>query len=116
MLTPVAELNAGRDAIPILAELGYRQADHRPQEALWFYKQKGEDYESRTLQLHLMRVDSNLWRERLGFRDALRQDGGLRDEYAALKQALSQEADLAAYTDGKRAFVLAVLATEGIDL
>lgn len=116
MLAPVTDLHAARDAIPILAELGYRHADHRPQEALWFYKQRDEDYEGRSHQMHLTRPNSRLWRERLAFRDALRENAGLRDEYAALKYALTREADLVAYTDGKRKFVSAVLQARGVIL
>ena len=116
MLAPVEDLAAARRAIPALAELGYRHADHRPEEALWFYKQPGEDYESRSHQLHLTRPDSSLWRERLAFRDALREDAGLLSEYAALKRRLSQDADLIAYTEGKRTFVSVVLSSRGIHL
>jgi GrpB-like predicted nucleotidyltransferase (UPF0157 family) len=73
MLAGITDLDAAREAIPVLAELGYRHADHRPHEALWFYKQPGEKYEDRTHQLHLTQPDSTLWRERLAFRDALRE-------------------------------------------
>jgi len=116
MLAPVSNLLAAREAIPALAEHGYQHADHRPEEALWFYKQAGDDYELRTHQLHLTRPNSRLRLERLGFRDALREDACLRDDYAALKSALSNASDLRAYTDGKRAFVSQVLASRGIAL
>jgi len=116
MLAGITDLNAAREAIPVLAELGYRHADHRPHEALWFYKQPGEEYELRTHQLHLTRADSNLWLERLAFRDALREDPRLRDQYEFLKQVLSRETDLVAYTRGKRDFVSAVLLARGVQL
>jgi GrpB-like predicted nucleotidyltransferase (UPF0157 family) len=83
---------------------------------LWFYKQPGEDYEQRTHQLHLTRVDSALWRERLAFRNALRRDATLLREYESLKQDLSRRVALADYTNGKRDFVTRVLQAEGIDL
>jgi GrpB-like predicted nucleotidyltransferase (UPF0157 family) len=59
---------------------------------------------------------SDLWQERLAFRDVLRGDPALRAEYAALKDVLAAEhrADVDAYTEGKRAFVTRVLATVGI--
>ena len=85
MLAPVADLNVARVAVPVFAELGYRHADHRPEEALWFYKKPAGDYESRTHQLHLTRSDSRLWRERLGFRVALHEDVGLRDAVRRLE-------------------------------
>jgi GrpB-like predicted nucleotidyltransferase (UPF0157 family) len=116
MLAGITDLDAAREAIPVLAELGYRHADHRPHEALWFYKQPGEKYEDRTHQLHLTQPDSTLWRERLAFRDALREAPRLRDEYESLKQVLSSATDLAAYTRGKRDFVSAVLLARGVQL
>lgn len=114
MLAGITDLDAARAAIPVLAELGYRHADHRPDEALWFYKQPGEEYEGRTHQLHLTQPDSSLWRERLAFRDSLRESTALRNDYESLKQVLSSATDLAAYTRGKRDFVSAVLMDKGI--
>ena len=116
MLAPVHDLREARAAAPELAALGYRREDHRPQEALWFYKQPGEDYQVRTHQLHLTRTDSDLWRERVAFRDALRADPALLREYQALKHNLSSALDLAEYTRGKRAFVATVLKAAGVDL
>ena len=116
MLGPVRDLHVARDAIPVLAELGYQRGEHRPDEALWFYKQTDKTYETRTHQLHLTCLDSRLWRERIVFRDALREDDGLREEYAGLKHALSKAPDLDAYTDGKRAFVAGVLTSRGVQL
>lgn len=116
MLAPVADLAAARDAIPVLERLGYRHADHRPQEALWFYRQPGDDYATRTHQVHLTTHGSDLWRERVAFRDALRADTRLRDDYAALKNRLATGAGLPEYTAGKREFVAAVLRAQGISL
>ena len=117
MLAPVAALDVARRARPVLADLGYRHADHRPHEAVWFYEQEGDDDGTRTHQLHLTRPDSALWRERTAFRDALRADPRLRAEYQSLKQALAAHtADLGDYTSGKRAFVARVLRSVGLDL
>jgi GrpB-like predicted nucleotidyltransferase (UPF0157 family) len=116
MLAGIRDLDEARAAIPVLGDMGYRHADHRPHEALWFYKQRGEDYGERSHQLHLTRVDSALWRERLAFRNALRRDGALLREYESLKQDLSRRVALAEYTQRKRDFVVRVLQAEGIDL
>ena len=103
MLAPVAELRVARAVVPVLADLGYRHGDHRPWEALWFYEQRGDGFETRTHQLHLTRTDSALWRERVTFRDALRADASLLREYEALKRTLAASGgDLTAYTAGKR--------------
>ncbi|HXH79946.1 GrpB family protein [Nocardioides sp.] len=117
MLAPVEDLDAARAARPSLVDLGYRHANHRPQEAMWFYKQQGEDYDTRTHQLHLTRPESALWRERLTFRDALRDDPALLIEYQDLKRALaSSDDDLTEYTGGKREFVGRILLSKGINL
>ena len=117
MLAGVGDLHRAREAVPVLAGLGYRHADHRPHEALWFYKQRGADDGTRTHQLHLTRTDSALWRERLAFRDALRADARLRVEYQDLKRSLADTShDLSDYTRGKREFVAAVLQRSGIFL
>jgi len=62
--------------------------------------------------LHGVVVGSALWREHLAFRDALRADDRLRDEYQTLKQALARThaRDKAAYTEAKGPFIRAVLA------
>lgn len=117
MLAPVAQLDAARRAVPVLADAGYQHADHRPYEALWFYRQSGQDYATRTHQLHLTRKDSALWRERLAFRDALRREPPLAAEYESLKRALAAgDGDLRYYTAGKREFVERVLEGAGVTL
>lgn len=117
MLAPVEDPGAARSAIPVLADLGYRHADHRPRESLWFYKQQGQEWDARTHQLHLTRPDSALWRERITFRDALRDDPSLLIDYQSLKKALASDCDdLADYTAGKRDFVARVLRSKGLHL
>ena len=51
----------------------------------------------------------------MAFRDALRADAVLRDEYAALKRSLAaRHTDVEAYTDGKDEFVESVLYCCGV--
>lgn len=117
MLAPVGDHDEARAAVPALAALGYRQDDHRTHEALWFYKQQDEDYDTRTHQLHLTGADSALWRERLTFRDAIRADPALLVEYKDLKQTLATTSvNLSHYTSGKRDLVSRVLANKGLKL
>lgn len=65
----------------------------------------------RTHHLHIVVHDGAPWRDRLGFRDALRRDPTLAGRYAELKQALAKqhENDREAYTEAKSAFVRAVV-------
>lgn len=61
----------------------------------------------RTHILHLVLVQSDQWRRFLTFRDALRADPEVRDEYATLKRDLARQfpKDREAYTGGKAPFV-----------
>ena len=62
--------------------------------------------------LSLIEADSEEWRVRLRFRDALRSDPALRQEYQELESRLASEHPLerVAYTDAESAFVAQVLA------
>lgn len=114
MMAGVADLRAAQAAVSPLQELGYVHAPHRPR-ALWFFK---PDRDAQTHALHLTEPGSDLWQERLAFRDALRTQPALREEYEQLKIRLAAEHpdDLAAYTQDKRAFVARVLSAAGITL
>jgi GrpB-like predicted nucleotidyltransferase (UPF0157 family) len=115
MMAGVRDLSEARAASDALAEPGYVDDPHRPGIAHHFTKPSLQHAE---FGLHLTEPGSDLWRERLAFRDALRADPELAAEYAALKLRLARRhpADLAAYGAGKRPFVVAVLATAGIEL
>lgn len=65
----------------------------------------------RVAHLHLLPSDSERWTEQLAFRDALRQDPGLVQRYAAVKQQLAAAYadDREAHTAAKREFIDAVL-------
>jgi len=65
----------------------------------------------RLAHLHLLVDGARRWDEQLRFREALRGDDRLRDEYAALKRRLAESfvADREGYTDAKAAFIQAVL-------
>ncbi|HEY6748714.1 MAG TPA: GrpB family protein [Mycobacteriales bacterium] len=113
MMAAVHDLGAGDRAEPLLAGRGYRRTPHRV-DAVLFNRFDGD---TQTHALHLTVPGSDLWRERLAFRDALRADPALIAEYAQLKQRLLAEAGGRVYSArGKRAFVRRVLAGAGIDL
>jgi GrpB-like predicted nucleotidyltransferase (UPF0157 family) len=117
MVAGVRDLGEARAAFDPLLEESYCHAPHRPGIAHHFAKPSPRLSELR-YNLHLTEPGSDLWRERLAFRDALRGDPALAAEYEALKLRLAREHadDVAAYTGGKRAFVVRVLASAGIQL
>ena len=113
MMAAVAGLDAGDRALPLLAPLGYRWLPHRV-DAVLFNRFDGD---TQTHSLQLTVPGSDLGRERLAFRDALRADPALVAEYGELKQRLLAEAGGKVYTArGKRAFVRRVLAGAGVEL
>jgi GrpB-like predicted nucleotidyltransferase (UPF0157 family) len=108
MMAGVRDFEEARAAYePLLAD-GWEHTPHRPGIAHHFSKPG--------FGLHLTEPGSDLWNERLAFRDTLRADPGLVAEYAALKLQLAQEHpdDPGAYTAGKREFVGRVLASSGL--
>jgi len=110
----VRDLDQARASFEPLSEESYVYSPHRPGIAHHFAKPSPRLPEL-AYGLHLTEPGSDLWRERLAFRDALRQDADLAVDYEALKQRLAQEHPhgAEAYTAGKRAFVAGVLASVG---
>ncbi|MGH3039390.1 MAG: GrpB family protein, partial [Gaiellaceae bacterium] len=106
ILAGVRDFKEAREAFEPLCEQSYVHTPHRPRIAHHFSKPSARLSDCR-FSLHLTEPRSDLWRERLAYRDALRADRALVAEYQALKLQLAQEqrTDVAAYTDGKRAFV-----------
>jgi GrpB-like predicted nucleotidyltransferase (UPF0157 family) len=112
MMAGVHDLHSAEDAIPVLTSHGYVHAQHRPA-TLWFHKARTGSVPDQGL--HLTEPGSSLWRERLAFRDALRADPVLTRQYQELKERLAADSgDIAAYTAGKREFVVQVLARSGV--
>jgi GrpB-like predicted nucleotidyltransferase (UPF0157 family) len=111
MIAGVRDFEQARAAYEPLAEHGYVHEPHRPGIAHHFAKR---DPDGRTTHgLHLTEPDSDLWRERLVFRDALRTDPELASEYEALKLTLAR-GHAEDYTRAKRPFVTEVLARFGL--
>lgn len=117
MLAGVRDLQESRAAFVPLAQLGYEYTPHRPR-THHFSKPCAAQWSAVTHNLHLTEVGSDLWLERLAFRDALRTDPTLAAEYEALKHHLAAQegSDPGAYTVNKRPFVARVLAGAGIQI
>jgi GrpB-like predicted nucleotidyltransferase (UPF0157 family) len=115
MLAGVRDLEEAAAAFDPLLEHSYVYTPHRPGIAHHFSK-PAPRLSQVTHGLHLTEPGSDLWRERLVFRDALTADPALAAEYEALKLRLARQhrEDVGAYTAGKRAFVARVLATAGL--
>jgi GrpB-like predicted nucleotidyltransferase (UPF0157 family) len=110
IMIPVHDLPSSRPAIELLSQRhGYTYWPYKAEAMHWLCK-PGEYV--RTHHMHMIPVDSALFRERLSFRDALRAQRELRERYAALKWqlAVAHRHDREAYTEAKGPFVAEVLA------
>jgi GrpB-like predicted nucleotidyltransferase (UPF0157 family) len=107
MLAGVRNLESARRAFRPLEGLGYSYLPHRP-EAHRFHRPG--------YHLHLTEPGSDLWRERLAFRDALRRDPELRREYEEWKSVHAAAAGPDPYTASKWPLVARVLSEAGIEL
>jgi GrpB-like predicted nucleotidyltransferase (UPF0157 family) len=117
IIAGVGNLDEARAAFDPLQALGYRYHEHRPEAHAFYKPESAAGWWDQTYHLHLTEPGSDLWRERLAFRDALRGDRTLAAEYERWKlchAATRQEAR--PYTADKRAFVARVLAAKGIVL
>jgi GrpB-like predicted nucleotidyltransferase (UPF0157 family) len=116
IMVGVLGLEASRPAIAALTRAGYCYWPYREDVMHWFCKPSDS---FRTHHLHLVPFESELWRDRLTFRDFLRTHPDVAAEYASLKHGLarSYEFDREAYTDAKGPFVARVLklARRGVD-
>jgi GrpB-like predicted nucleotidyltransferase (UPF0157 family) len=112
---PIIDMMAGvrgqelsRGAIPALEHVGYCYAPYRQEVMHWFCKPTPSH---RTHHLHLVPYLSPLWKERLIFRDRLRSDKHVAEEYADLKRSLAQihQNDREGYTEAKNSFIKRVV-------
>ena len=114
ILAPVHSLAAVEAVLPALEREGWLFWPDDPNRhyRMWFLRPRPQ---ARTHHLHIMPHRHPEAEAELRFRDALRADVQLRDEYAALKQCLAGQFrdDRDAYTDAKGDFVRSVLAGLG---
>jgi len=108
IMVGVASIAKSEPAKDILRGVGYQYADYKTDVMHWFCK---PSFALRTHHLHLVPFESQLWQERLAFRDLLRTDSGTAEEYSVLKRELARrfEFDREAYTDAKYPFIARAL-------
>ena len=104
----VRDLPSSQPAIEALRPFNYCYFPYKAKLMHWFCKPTPA---SRTHHLHLVPFESQLWRERLAFRDCLRSDPATREAYRQLKLKLAAQFrnDRDAYTEAKTDFIRSVL-------
>jgi GrpB-like predicted nucleotidyltransferase (UPF0157 family) len=114
MIAGVRDLAEARAAFEPLTTLGYGHREHRI-DAHAFHKPPNMPTQwEETHHLHLTVPGSDLWRERLAFRDALRASPPLAREYMELKMRYYGQPNSPGVS--KHPFVERVLASAGIPL
>ncbi len=99
-----------------LERLGYVFWEDNPDKIhLRFFKGMPPFGEKRTHHVHMVDVTHPIVEQRILFRDVLRQDAKVREEYELLKMKLSHQyaVDREAYTDGKNQFIESILRQHG---
>lgn len=112
VLLGVAALDEAKAGVGALSSLGFV---YRPEYELqipdrrYFVRAEGT---TPRVHLHSVVLGGPLWLQHLRFRDALREDEGIRRAYAELKRRLAEQhaSDKAAYTEAKAPFIKRVLA------
>jgi GrpB-like predicted nucleotidyltransferase (UPF0157 family) len=114
ILAPVRSFTEARQAVAVLEQDGWLFWPDDPNRfyRLWFLRPTPE---ARSHHLQIMQHDHPELRKLLLFRDVLRNDESVRQEYSALKDRLAAEhhMDRDAYTDAKSDFVRSVLQAAG---
>ena len=108
------DITAGRSAIPPLEALGYEYRPDVSGPTRLFLRRRHAGTDQRSHHLHI-HGDAGEVRRHLLFRDALRADQTLRDQYTALKEDLARRFpdDRQAYATGKTDFVDRVVSAMG---
>jgi len=108
IMVGVESLSFSKPAIDILTANGYCYYPYKPEQMHWFCAPSPE---KRDFHVHMVPFESDLWKERLRFRDILINDAKVRSEYAALKRKLMNEdaQDRERYTQLKWPFIKHVL-------
>ena len=105
---------ASPDAIarcrPVLLAMGYLDRGDGGRDGGYLFVRESH-LGLRTHHLHIVTHDDPQWANYLRFRDRLRTDAALRDEYSALKHRLKQDYahDRRGYTEAKGPFIRHVL-------
>ena len=104
----VKSLGESKPAIEVLVANGYEYWPYKTELMHWFCKPSDA---FRTHHLHLIPYGSPLWLERVKFRDLLRSNASMADDYANLKRELacSYKEDREMYTEKKWPFIQRML-------
>ena len=108
IMVGVDSLESTKSCIEAIEQLNYKYFPYKPDLMHWFCKPSNE---FRTHHLHLIPYQSELWKERIKFRDLLRNNKKIANDYQSLKLELAKKYkfDREKYTQEKWPFIKEVL-------
>ena len=111
MMAGVHHSSDAEECIPLLRDIGYTSVTPQPDDPDHYYC-LGKGPHSVGYHLHLMKFRSNSWEKHLLFRDYLRTNPDVANQYHDLKKKLVTKhgSDRATYTRAKTLFIEAVVA------
>lgn len=112
MMAGTSSLDEANQCISLLEGVGYKSVTRPPEpdNAEWYYC-LGKGPHSVGYHLHLVKHNSTHWRKHIFFRDFLRENHRVAQEYYSLKKKLAARygTDRLGYTEAKSAFIEFVL-------
>jgi GrpB-like predicted nucleotidyltransferase (UPF0157 family) len=111
LMAPVGDLASLDGADAVLERAGWSLVPPDLDGRSWRRLYVLPEGDRRLAHLHLVEPTHTRWQEALRFRDALREDAALAEQYARIKRQAAQDHrdDREAYTEAKGAFVERVL-------
>jgi len=108
ILVSVENLDSARACFEPLAKIDYQYAPYLPEEMHWFCKPHPS---RREFHLHLVPISSERYADELAFRDCLRENREIAEQYTRLKHALAERfaLDRETYTEAKGDFIRGAL-------
>ena len=106
----VADFSVVPNLFPALEKLGYKPIEQQAKDRYDLWRMGGKTYPSHIL--HFMKDGSDAWVRPIIFRNALRADPHLREQYGEIKRRLAEACgdDIKEYGHGKTEFIESVIA------
>jgi len=110
IIAGVGDSQTADECVTLLAGIGYDDVTPEPDNQDWFYC-LGTGRLSVGYHLHLVRYGSDHWERHMIFRNYLRENPAVADEYFALKKDLAERFrdDRISYTEAKSKFISSVV-------
>jgi GrpB-like predicted nucleotidyltransferase (UPF0157 family) len=111
IMTGVNSIGEANQCISPLENIGYKDVTPQPDNSEWYYC-LGKGPHSVGYHLHIVKFNSEHWKKHIVFRDFLRKNPQVAQDYFKLKKRLAIEygTDRLGYTEAKSAFIESVLA------